>query len=165
MMSLSMFFLTVYLHYPFHGNALFLYPLKTWENQRFSDVFKGCRNGTLAWKGVMKCWLLSVSRRLFSILLNIYNRGFCGNNPLSASPTKWSNTLKQFVGCCRRIACVCLTILWGWRLMGYWHLASIFAEKSHHSCSTWQEKCAPNFYWCFTICKFYPHFLKKLEYN
>ena len=28
-------------------------------------------------------------------------------NPLSANPTKWSNTLKQFVGR------VCLTILWG----------------------------------------------------
>ena len=41
------------------------------------------------------------------------------NNPntLSNNPTKWSNTLKQFVGSCyRRIACVCLTILWGWRL-------------------------------------------------
>ena len=24
-------------------------------------------------------------------------------NPLSANPTKWSNTLKKFVGCCRRI--------------------------------------------------------------
>ena len=24
-------------------------------------------------------------------------------NPLSANPTKWSNTLKQFVGFCRRI--------------------------------------------------------------
>ena len=24
-------------------------------------------------------------------------------NPLSAIRTKWSNTLKQFVGCCRRI--------------------------------------------------------------
>ena len=39
-------------------------------------------------------------------------------NPLSANPTKVSNTLKQFVGCCRRIARVCLTILWGWRLKG-----------------------------------------------
>ena len=37
-------------------------------------------------------------------------------NPLSANPTKWSNTLKQFVGpCfCRLIFWVCLTILWGW---------------------------------------------------
>ena len=28
-------------------------------------------------------------------------------NPLSASPTKWSNTLKQFVAICK----VCLTML------------------------------------------------------
>ena len=32
-------------------------------------------------------------------------------NSLSANPTKWSNTLKQFVGFCRRIVWVCLTIL------------------------------------------------------
>ena len=32
-------------------------------------------------------------------------------NPLTASPTKWSHTLKQFVGCCREIIWVCLTIL------------------------------------------------------
>ena len=39
-----------------------------------------------------------------------------GLNPLSANPTKRSNTLKQFVDCCRRIVWVCLTILWGWHL-------------------------------------------------
>ena len=39
-------------------------------------------------------------------------------NLLKANPTKWSNTLKQFVGCCRRIVWVCLSILWGWRLKG-----------------------------------------------
>ena len=39
-------------------------------------------------------------------------------NPLSANPTKWSVTLKQFVGNSRQIAWVCLTILWGWRLKG-----------------------------------------------
>ena len=32
-------------------------------------------------------------------------------NPLSANPTKWSNTLKQFVGCSQRIVWVCLIIL------------------------------------------------------
>ena len=32
---------------PFHANVLFLYPLKTPENQRFSDVFRGYRNRTL----------------------------------------------------------------------------------------------------------------------
>ena len=36
--------------------------------------------------------------------------------PLSANPTKWSNTLKQIVGKSRRIVCVCLTVLWGWCL-------------------------------------------------
>ena len=35
---------------------------------------------------------------------------------LSANPTKWSITLKQFVDCCRRMVWVCLTILWGWRI-------------------------------------------------
>ena len=38
--------------------------------------------------------------------------------PSSANPTKWSNTLKQFVGCGRQIVCVCLTILRDWRLKG-----------------------------------------------
>ena len=39
-------------------------------------------------------------------------------NTLSAKPTKWSNTLKQFVGRIRRMVWVCLTILWDWRLKG-----------------------------------------------
>ena len=37
-------------------------------------------------------------------------------NLSSASPTKWSNTFKQFVSNSRRI--VGLTILWRWRLKG-----------------------------------------------
>ena len=37
-------------------------------------------------------------------------------NPLSADPTKWSYTLKQFVGCWRQIVWLC--ILWGWHLKG-----------------------------------------------
>ena len=39
-------------------------------------------------------------------------------NPLSANPTKWSNTLKQFVGFYRQIVWVCLAILRDWRLKG-----------------------------------------------
>ena len=39
-------------------------------------------------------------------------------NTLSANPTKWSNTFKQFVGCCCQIVWVCLIILWGWRWKG-----------------------------------------------
>ena len=38
--------------------------------------------------------------------------------PLSADPTKWSNTLKQFVVKSRQIVWICLTILWGLRLKG-----------------------------------------------
>ena len=34
-------------------------------------------------------------------------------NPLSGNPTELSNTLQQFVGCCRRIVWVCLIVLWG----------------------------------------------------
>ena len=37
-------------------------------------------------------------------------------NNLNANPTKWSNTLKHFAGCCRRFVWVCLTILLDWRL-------------------------------------------------
>ena len=33
------------------------------------------------------------------------------DNPLDTKPTKWSNTLKQFVGFCRRIVWVCLATL------------------------------------------------------
>ena len=39
-------------------------------------------------------------------------------NPLSANFTKWSNTLKQFFGFCRRTVSACLIILWDWRLKG-----------------------------------------------
>ena len=39
--------------------------------------------------------------------------------PLSTNFTKWSNKLKHFVGCCRRIVWVCLPILWDWHLKGY----------------------------------------------
>ena len=48
-------------------------------------------------------------------------RFFTDINSLSANPTKWSNTFKQF----RRIVWVCLTILWGWHLKcskHYFHL-------------------------------------------
>ena len=39
-----------------------------------------------------------------------------GFNHLSTNPTKWSNTLKQFVGCCWQI-CV-FDHFWDWRLNG-----------------------------------------------
>ena len=44
----------------------------------------------------------------------IENRDYI--NPLSTNPTKWSNTLKQFVRKSRRIVWVCLAIFSGWHL-------------------------------------------------
>ena len=38
----------------FQANVQFLYPLKTSENLRFPDVFRGCRNETMAWKGLLQ---------------------------------------------------------------------------------------------------------------
>ena len=39
---------------PFHANGLFLYPLETLENLWFSDVFRGYRNGPVAYNGLMQ---------------------------------------------------------------------------------------------------------------
>ena len=57
-------------------------------------------------------WLICEEGEIF------LKRSYKSVNPLSAKPTKWSNTLKQFVGNSRRIFWVHLTILWGWRLKG-----------------------------------------------
>ena len=38
---------------PFHATVLFWYPLKTSENQRFSDAFRGYQKRPLAWNGLM----------------------------------------------------------------------------------------------------------------
>ena len=39
-------------------------------------------------------------------------------NPLSANPTKWSHTFKQFADKSWQIVWACLIVLWGWRLKG-----------------------------------------------
>ena len=39
---------------PFLANAPILYPLKTPENERFSDVFRGYKLGTLAANGLIQ---------------------------------------------------------------------------------------------------------------
>ena len=37
---------------PFPVTSLFLYPLETSKNQKFSDVFRGYRKRPVAWKGL-----------------------------------------------------------------------------------------------------------------
>ena len=46
--SLHEFFIS-----PFQANLPLLYPLKTSENLRFSDFFRGYRKETLTWNGLM----------------------------------------------------------------------------------------------------------------
>ena len=63
-------------------------------------------------------------------------------NHLTANSTKWSNTLRQFVGCCRWIVWVCLTILWGWRLI---HGTAVKMQNSVSSfIKQWKRKSKIN---------------------
>ena len=55
---------------PFQANVPFLYHLKTSENQRFSDVFREYRKGTLAWNGLS---LLSQKYLLLVFWINKWN--------------------------------------------------------------------------------------------
>ena len=41
---------------PFNVTVLFLYPLKTSENQRFSYAFRGYRKRPVLWNGLMTLW-------------------------------------------------------------------------------------------------------------
>ena len=50
----------------FQANIVFLYPLKTLENQMFSDAFRGYRKGKLAWNGLLS---LKIEVNSLSILI------------------------------------------------------------------------------------------------
>ena len=73
------------------------------------SLFKNCADGTkLCLSSQITPWQYRKAS-FYVVLLEVIN-----SNSLSAYPTKWSNTLKQFIGYSRRIICVCLTILWGY---------------------------------------------------
>ena len=48
-----------------------------------------------------KCYLIVIEKNKVTMRV-----GDTEISPLSVNPTKWSNTLKQFVSCCRRIGCI-----------------------------------------------------------
>ena len=52
---------------PFYATDLFWYPLKTSENQRFSDVFRGYQKRPVAWNGLKKAQIKS---KLSGVTLN-----------------------------------------------------------------------------------------------
>ena len=70
-------------------------------------------------------------------------------NPLSANPTKWSNTLKQFVRCSQRIVWVRLTILWSWRLNGWWRRPWYYPILCRWSLSIPTENIGKTEVFCF----------------
>ena len=56
---------------PFHATDLFWYPLKTSENQRFSDVFRGYQERSVAWNGLKCNHLRHLALKPFENLLPI----------------------------------------------------------------------------------------------
>ena len=61
---------------PLHATGLFLYPLKTWENQRFSDVFRRHRKRPVAWNGLTweyNCFIWKISEIFRVTFLNQKN--------------------------------------------------------------------------------------------
>ena len=48
---------------PFHATGLFLFPLKTSENQRFSNILRGYRKRPVSWNG-LRTWYLNTSTLL-----------------------------------------------------------------------------------------------------
>ena len=59
---------------PFHATGLFLYPLKTLENQRFYDVFREYRKRSVAWNGLT--WSSPGSRRVILIYQKLIPKAF-----------------------------------------------------------------------------------------
>ena len=53
---------TIFLN-SFHATDLFWYPLKTSENQKFSDVFRGYQNRSVAWNE-LKYWFLQICKNM-----------------------------------------------------------------------------------------------------
>ena len=76
----------------------------------FSDEFRILTN--IYDDVFLRKWITPKSRQLFSRKIHLH---VCRIN----CQMKWWNTLKQFVGCCRRIVLVCLTTLRGWCLNGW----------------------------------------------
>ena len=69
----------------FYINVPFLYPLKTSENLRFCDVFRGYRNGTLAQKGLILTvpqQLFIINNRLHNIQSHIFSKNFIASAKL-----------------------------------------------------------------------------------
>ena len=80
----------------------------------FSNIFQVLQKGINLQFLLYLAWKLKATNDKRCLQISLLT--FVEFDPLSFKPTKWSNTLKQFVGFCWRIVWVCLTILWGCHL-------------------------------------------------
>ena len=62
---------------PFYATDLFWYPLKTSENQRFSDVFRGYQKRSVAWNGLIVSLNLYECEANYLYILQILNKTSC----------------------------------------------------------------------------------------
>ena len=95
----------------FHANVLFLHPLKTSENLRFSHVFRGYRNRILAWKELMVCkfagshidTLRCSVKKVFLKILQYSQKNTCARVPFLIKLQAWTfikkETLVQVFSC------------------------------------------------------------------
>ena len=82
---------------PFHATCLFRYPLKTSENRRFSDVFRGYRMRPVAWNG-SKMMINSLYFLLIKNLKKTLRSLFVdGVQLLKATEPLWGDSIYIFV--------------------------------------------------------------------
>ena len=97
-----------------------------------------------------KCFIKFFLRAIIWLLLRYPYLMF---NPLSANPTKWSNTLKQFVGKLLTNCLSVLNLLWGWSFKGWryhkviWAIHEIYWKiKNKDTTKTLSATLIYNFY-------------------
>ena len=89
--------------------------MKTSENQRFPDVFRGYRNEILAWKGLIQCMSLQF-KHCMSLEFKIFKKSRICHHQNNFS-TSWALCLSGLGTCiaCKRFAVQ--TLLWSLELL------------------------------------------------
>ena len=146
--------------YPFSTNVPLLYPLKTSENLRFTDVFRGYRSGTLVESGLsFKFFCVSI---LITETVVHYTSGRKGSMNLCLFvllPASFIGigTLLFF----RNSAC-CQLLMWGfaWQSQKFWEKSSL--GKNYQKWSKMTQKWR---LWPFFVEVCHQIWVYKLEYN
>ena len=139
---------------PYHAAGLFLYTLKTSENLRFSDVFRGYRKRIVAWNGSKVEECLTVCFRLFAQpttwiakgnytfciihgLCEQYNIPVDGGGSVNLRPQKW-RYVRRPSGCKPRILWVhLLSVQFTLRV----HKKQLLTDIQQKSCSKFPKIC------------------------